>query len=182
MALMTTFDKAYRAALKATAKDAREISGGKIAPHLRVATRSHATYSARRTLVASKHTKISDLAKTYHAGSEPGFTGTGGGSSDELLLYMDNDEPTYRQMESIKANMIRHLRRGSYSQDRAPAGWIPAADFGSQRYKKEIGTEGIEFQDRGQGSHAYSATVRREVAAYLAWRFLRDAQSGEFDE
>jgi len=43
-------EKLYRKALKEVAKDAREISGGKIAPHLRVATKSHAEQLAKSRL------------------------------------------------------------------------------------------------------------------------------------
>jgi hypothetical protein len=56
----TKFEKAYLKALKVVAKDAREISGGKIKPHLKVATRSHARQAARREIPLERMS-LSDL-------------------------------------------------------------------------------------------------------------------------
>lgn len=129
--------------------------------------------------------KLSDIAKGIDPGPEPQTTG----EADELMLYADNDQTTYRQKMAIVANMKRKILKGTpefplrkYSHAMAPAGWLHLADTASQRYMREIGREGIDPPHRGTGGHAYAIAVRREAAKYWAWQFIKDAQSGEYND
>jgi hypothetical protein len=174
----SAFEKLHWKILKSVAKDSREISGGKIKPHLRVATKSHANQELRRQLRnQGKDAPFSSLAKTWEREKEPEIDSV----ADELLLYMDNDQPSYRQMEAVKKMLAKKVRSGKYNHDLAPTAWRHSTDFGSERYTKEIGKEGIFPKHRGLGKQAFSTNVRDQVAKYLTWRFMNYAQSGEFD-
>lgn len=180
MKMTKKLERAYLSALRAVARDAREISGGKIKPHLRVATKSHAMQAAKRNLQNLKTGLLSDVAKRYKIGKEP-TSQQFSPEADELLLYLDNDEPTYRVTQAVQKNTAKKMRDGLYNHALAEKGWTHVADRGSERYKKEIGMEGIPYASRGTGAYAHSAKVRREVGAFMAWRFGRDAQTGEHD-
>lgn len=170
-------ERAYLAALKAGA--ARNRGRGKRVPaYLREATKTSALARAKINLNYPKSMAFSGVAKRYEIGKEPDLSP----DADELLLYLDNDEPTYRQVQSVQKNLAKKMRDGLYSHKLAEKGWTHAADFASARYAKEIGRDGIEVPNRGSGSYAHSAPLRREVARYLAWRFVKDAQSGEHDK
>jgi hypothetical protein len=124
---------------------------------------------------------LSELAKQINPGDEPGRYATSP-EVDELLLYLDNDAYTYRQVTSIIENLRKKITKGRYNHTLAPKLWTYAADTASQRYLKDGSREDIAFAKRGTGTQAFSAEVRREVGKYLAWRFIRQAQDGEHDK
>lgn len=183
-------ERAYFRALKAVASsriaagrekgehyDPQMARRGKVPKHLRATMPAHAMQVAKEDLAFRKKVPFSNVAQQYKPGAEPKISA----EADELLLYADNDEPTYRQVQMIRQNLAKKMRDGLYSHSMAPKAWVHAADSASARYKKEIGTEGIDFQHRGSGAYAHNAATRREVANYMTWRFVRWAQGGDYD-
>jgi hypothetical protein len=145
------------------------------------------TKAGRKPKVEVMASSLSELAKQINPGSEPNMSG----EADELLLFLDNDEYTYRQVTSIIENLRKKITKGRYNHALAPKLWTYAANTGSQRYldmaRKHqshagLGRDGIPHAKRGTGSQAFSAEVRREVGKYMAWRFIKQAQGGEHDK
>lgn len=174
---MSLFQKTYLKLLKEFARESRKISGGKIKAHLRQATKSHAQQATRRKLHSIEGALLSDHAKAIPIGREPLLSD----DADELLLYLDNDHETYRHRMAVQENLTKKILKGTYHHGLAPKAWLHVADFGSQRYKKEIGVEGVDLENRGKGTHAYTLPIRQEVANLLAWRFIKEASEGEYN-
>lgn len=167
-------ERAYFNALKAAAKS---VGSKKVPLDLRERTKADALDKAKGRLKDLKSAIFSTVAKGYNVGKEPKISA----EADELLLYADNDEPTYRITKSVQKNLAKKMRDGLYSHKMAEKAWLYVADHASQRYKKEIGSEGIDSAHRGSGSYAHNTATRREVASYMAWRFVRWAQQSEYD-
>lgn len=148
-------DKAYEAALSATKK--------KRAP------RKKSAPAVEKLHIAAEKIKLPKAPDLDHEG-------------DDLLLFAENDWKVYDQMRAIQKNLAKKMQKGTYEHSKAITGWMHAANHGSQEYKKQIGVEGIDMYARGTGSHAFSPAIRKAVAAAMAWKFLSDAQMGNYDD
>lgn len=92
------------------------------------------------------------------------------GSLRELELYIDNEEPLYRQSQAIQENLLRKMAAGRYDYRRAPKLWLYLVDEGARRYVKEFG---------GSVRDVFPLSVRKHLAKSYAAQFLRKLRSGE---
>lgn len=58
---------------------------------------------------------------------------------DELILFIDNDEPLYRQWQAIVKNLWKHKAKGRYDSARAVDGFMHLTDAAGRKYLKEFG-------------------------------------------
>jgi hypothetical protein len=93
----------------------------------------------------------------------------------ELALYLDNEEPIYRQKLEIAKNLERKLKKGTYDHKRAPDLWIYAVERAAKSYAKE-------FADPKEWFKLFPPDVRRVVAQELADRWYANAKAGRPDE
>lgn len=60
-------------------------------------------------------------------------------AADELELWIDNDEPLYRQYQAIEANLLRKMARNIYQPMLARKAWRNLVDAAWRDYRKEFG-------------------------------------------
>lgn len=78
----------------------------------------------------------------------------------ELSLYIPNNEPLYRQAQSIIENLAKKIVKGTYDETLALKAWQNLADRGAAQYDREFGSNG--------GSMKWiSKSDRTEVAKQL---------------
>jgi hypothetical protein len=85
-------------------------------------------------------------------------------AGDELELYIDNDQPLYRQWETITANIAKHKARGNYSHERAVDGYMYLVDAGAKKYAKE-------WDSASNWNTMFDSATRRYVAGEYAKSF-----------
>jgi hypothetical protein len=89
--------------------------------------------------------------------------------ADELLLYLDNEEPIYRRkMTSFIPNVRRKIEQGKYDPALAPKLWTYLADDAAKKYAAEFHMP------------IFPPTVRRRVGEMLAERELASIMNGEY--
>ena len=93
----------------------------------------------------------------------------------ELLLYLDNEEPLYRQKKAIAANLAKKFAKGTYDSVKAPQAWSYVVEAAAKRYHKE-------FPGGGKWSDMWPAKIRRIVAVALAERYHANMKAGHFDD
>ena len=81
----------------------------------------------------------------------------------ELILFAENDEPTYRYEQEIYKNLDKKMQKGTFSKSLAPKIFRYETDAAAKRYAKEYG-----------GS--FSTTTRQEAADFLAEAYERAYQ------
>jgi hypothetical protein len=96
-------------------------------------------------------------------------------AADELLTYLDNEEDIYRQKQAIAANLIKKIKKGTYSHSRAQDAWLSIADVGAKKYAREFGTQ-------SEWSRIFVPATRDLVAKMLADRWAANAKDGRPDE
>jgi hypothetical protein len=57
-------------------------------------------------------------------------------SARELALYIDNTPSLYGQMQSIRMNLLRKVKKGTYDRAQAPKLWLYLVDNGAKTYAK----------------------------------------------
>ncbi len=87
----------------------------------------------------------------------------------ELELYMENDEPIYRQrIMPIEENLKKKIKRGNYSLGLSVKLWMYAVDDAAKKYTKEFGSEGLPWNKQ------FPKPVRLYVATRAAIQFALD--------
>jgi hypothetical protein len=86
--------------------------------------------------------------------------------ADELILYLDNEEPLWRQKQAIHQNLARKKDRRTYDKTKAPKAFAPLLMRAAKTYQKEFKTPGMR-----ERNNPFPATVRQEAARELTDRF-----------
>lgn len=93
----------------------------------------------------------------------------------ELELFINNDEPLYRQrFVPIVKNLMRKRAKGIYNSEKAAKLFLYLADDGARKYYKEFGTE--------QGGFKFDLATRWAVAKSLRDSFETEAELGNYDK
>ena len=95
-----------------------------------------------------------------------------GYDEDELVLFGDNDEPTYRMLQTIRTNLRKHMKRGRFDRAKAVVGFVHGADFADKRYSREV------YRDRNAKGFNFSPAQRRAAAEQWVVRFF-NGETGE---
>lgn len=96
--------------------------------------------------------------------------------ADELILYLDNDEPLYRQKKAIIQNLTKKFEKGTYDHKLAPKIWSYLVESAAKRYVKELGSPGDKW------FQMFDVPVRKLAAKELADRWYKLAKAGHPDE
>jgi hypothetical protein len=91
--------------------------------------------------------------------------------ADELRLYIDNDEPLYRQKRAAQQTLALKKARGTYDAVRAPKIFEYVAEAGAKKYWREFGAPGTGSKSSGNWHQIFTAEDRREVAHEMAREF-----------
>jgi hypothetical protein len=93
-------------------------------------------------------------------------------AANELELYIDNDEPLYRQWQAIVRNLWKHQKRGRYDSERAADGFMYLVDAGAKKYVKEFGDlEDVTLPRATKWNVMFDMPTRRAVAREYAKSF-----------
>ena len=95
--------------------------------------------------------------------------------ADELLIFLDNDEPLYRRKKEFLKNVHTKMKRGTYSPVLARNLWMYYVEESAKKYGKE-------FLNPGDWSRVFPPAVRREVAQELEARERRMIEAGEYQD
>ncbi len=79
--------------------------------------------------------------------------------SEDLYLYIINDKDLYLEIVSACKTLAKHLKKSSYSKDKAIAYYYRIASKGAKKYKQELGNN-------------FSVTNRYTVAVDLEENFF----------
>lgn len=95
-------------------------------------------------------------------------------NADELAMFIINDGDLYRQnIQMVIKNLAKKIKKGVYDPQKALKLWQYSAQWGAQKYTKEMGIRGTN------GSYGmFSPHDRREAAKQLAEHYedeLREA-------
>ena len=94
-------------------------------------------------------------------------------TADELLLYIDNDEPLYRQKKAFLENAYRKMKKGTYSPELAVKLWMYYVERGAKAYEKA-------FLNKGEWNKIFTKPTRELVARELAKREAAMLHHGEY--
>lgn len=95
-------------------------------------------------------------------------------AANELELYLENDEPLYRDMQACYANLLRKQKRGTYDSTRAIAALCYVADAAAKKYTKEYSSRGPH------GAYgSFDKATRTAVAVSLRDSFEAQERNGE---
>jgi hypothetical protein len=86
--------------------------------------------------------------------------------TSELLLFVDNDEPMYRQKMLIFRALARKKDRGVYKAALAPKAFAGLLTIAAKKYLREFGSPGDRW------NVIFSTTARRAAAAECAVEFV----------
>ena len=115
--------------------------------------------------------------------AERHHTNARGGAYDEqaateLKLYIDNTSELMgprSQGESIRQNLLRKLKKGTFDLEKSVKLWAYLAEAGAKMYAKE-------FAEERDWHNIFSVATRNAVAREMAEEFHAQAQAGEFPE
>ena len=96
--------------------------------------------------------------------------------AEELILYLDNDEPLYRQKKEIIKNLTKKFDKKTYDHKLAPKIWSYLVESAAKKYAKEMGSPGQKW------FQMFDASVRKLAAQALADRWYKLAKAGYPDE
>lgn len=97
-------------------------------------------------------------------------------AADELKLYIDNTSELMgprSQGESIRQNLLRKLKRGTFDLDRSVQLWMYLVESGAKLYAKE-------FAEPRDWNRMFSVPTRKAVARELAQEFYTEAKLGNY--
>jgi hypothetical protein len=86
--------------------------------------------------------------------------------SSELVLFVDNDEPHYRQKIAIFRALARKKDRGIYEPRLAPQAFGALLNSAAKKYVREFGGRGDRWNS------LFSPMQRHVAAAHLAEEFV----------
>jgi len=84
----------------------------------------------------------------------------------ELTLYMDNEEPLYRQKIVIFRALAKKKDRDRYDPKLAPKAFARIVNLGARKYVREFGSPGDRW------NLVFSPVDRRQAAVHFAEEFL----------
>jgi hypothetical protein len=96
--------------------------------------------------------------------------------ASELILYLDNDEPMYRQKKAIIENLTKKFNKGTYDHKLAPKIWSYLVESAAKKYVKEHGSPGDRW------FQIFDVAVRKVAAKELADRWYKLVKAGYPDE
>lgn len=96
-------------------------------------------------------------------------------AATEIRLWIENNEPLYRQGLMILKNLYRKHKRGILDKAKAPKLLMYLVEAGLKSYAKEYG-------DAKEWSKLLSVADRKELAAELAKEYIEQIESGEFEK
>ncbi len=86
--------------------------------------------------------------------------------ANELTLYLDNDEPLYRQKMVIFRALAKKKGRGKYNPALAPKAFAGLMGVAAKKYIREFGGPGDRW------NIIFSPIDRRQAASHYAEEFL----------
>ena len=86
-------------------------------------------------------------------------------TAEELVLWINNDYPTHRHLESIWRNMTRKLAQDKFDHELAVKGFMWATEAGAKSYSKEFG---------GTWHQNFPIEIRRMAAEMLRDEFMAE--------
>ena len=113
------------------------------------------------------------IARARKRGRSPVRSAGDETAADELLLYMDNDEPLYLQKKAFLDNAYRKMKKGTYSPELAVKLWMYYVERGAKAYAKE-------FSTLTQWTKMFTKPTRELVARELAKREAAMLHHGEY--
>jgi hypothetical protein len=84
----------------------------------------------------------------------------------ELALYLDNDEPLYRQKMYVFRALAKKKDRGVYDPKLAPLAFVALLNAAAKKYIKEFGGPGDRW------NLMFSPMARRHAALHFAQEFV----------
>jgi hypothetical protein len=84
----------------------------------------------------------------------------------ELTLYLDNEEPLYRQKIAIFRALAKKKDRGKYNHTIAPKAFASLMGSAAKKYVREFGAPGDRW------NVIFSPIDRRQAASHYAEEFL----------
>lgn len=101
--------------------------------------------------------------------------------ADELAMFIENDSDLYRQnIQPVIKNLAKKMAKGVYDHTKAVKLWTYSAQWGAQKYTKEIGTfsaDGVGSGYKAHGSYgSFSPKDRKDAAEQLADYYLEAVQ------
>lgn len=131
----------------------------------------------RRSVHLAPNSSRGERARAALAGEpEPGVDED---AARELELYIDSDirfspaSPEGHMGASIRKNLLRKIKKGTYNHDLAAQGWMPAVEAAAKAYVKEFG-------EARQWHAMFNAPTRRAVARSIADSFKQQVDNGEW--
>jgi len=91
-------------------------------------------------------------------------------AANELELYLENDEPLYRDTQACYANLLRKQKRGTYDSARAVAAFEHVVYTAAKKYVREFG---------GNVASTFDKPTRTAVAISLRDSFEAQVKNGE---
>lgn len=92
-------------------------------------------------------------------------------AANELELYLENDEPLYRQTQECYRNLLRKQKRGTYDRERAVVLFQYVADAAAKKYVREFSS--------GKIADTFNKATRTAVAVSLRDSFEAQERNGE---
>jgi hypothetical protein len=86
--------------------------------------------------------------------------------TSELLLFVDNDEPLYRQKMLIFGALAKKKDRGVYKATLAPKAFAALLSMAAKKYLREFGSPGDRW------NVIFSTNARHAAAAECAVEFV----------
>jgi hypothetical protein len=97
-------------------------------------------------------------------------------AATELVLFIDNDEPLYRQQHTpIRLNLLRKYRKGTYDAEKAVKlyGYLTLA--AAKKYAKAHSSSEADYKT------IFTPATREEAARNMARSDLAAMKNGDFD-
>ena len=100
-------------------------------------------------------------------------------AATELELYVENENglspgSTHGQGKSIRENLLKKMRAGTYDSELAWKGWLHVVETGAKQYAKEFGTA-------REWAQTFSPATRELAARSLAESFEAAVAAGEYE-
>jgi hypothetical protein len=92
-------------------------------------------------------------------------------AATELELYLENNEPLYRQLQDCYLNLLHKQKRGKYVSDRAVVLFQYVADAAANKYVREFSS--------GKVADTFNKATRTAVAVSLRDSFEAQVKNGE---
>ena len=86
--------------------------------------------------------------------------------TSELLLFLDNDEPLYRQKMLVFGALARKMERGVYNSKLAPKAFAALLTAAAKKYLSEFGSPGDRW------NVIFPTSARTDAAAACVVEFV----------